>query len=367
MTSRLNRTTVACAAASVLLLGACAQGTGGGGSTTDPPAAGGGEPVGTDDGDGAPRVALIGDQRFGDQGPMDDMAAGLEQCAEDFGFQTKTFESIEAAGHEDDVRAVAAEGYDLIFTTFPHMTPATSAVAVDYPDTLFGAVYQFINVDGASVPNVWDTEYRGDSTYFIAGAAAATLSQTGRLGFVSGDQDPTITAAVNGMIQGARSVDPDVVVEAAVAGSYEDPAKGKDIAKAMLSRDIDVIVTAAAKTQLGVLDGVVEGGALMIGDVGDYSDRAPENFLSYVGSSFGQNVYLGCQMLDDGNFTGGEHTFIDLTNDGYFFPTDPVTAWGEATGREDDAQEIVELAEQITEKVKSGDLDVEHITEWPTN
>lgn len=365
MTLRAHRTFLAGAAASVLLLGACAQGDGGSGATTKPPtAAGGDQPTG---GPGSAKVALIGNQRFGDQGTMDDMAKGLERCAEDFGFETKTFESIEAAGHEDDVRAVAAEGYDLIFTTFPQMTPATSAVAAEFPETKFGAVYQFINVDGASVPNVWDTEYRGDSTYYIAGAVAATLTETGRIGFVSGDQDPTITAAVNGMIQGARSVDPDVKVQAAVAGSYEDPAKGKDIAKAMISRDVDIIVTAAAKTQLGVLDGAVEGDALMIGDVGDYSTRAPETFLSYIGSSFGQNVYLGCQMLADDTFTGGEHTFIDLTNDGYFFPTDPVTAWGEATGREDDAAEIVDLVDTITKQVKSGELEVDHITEWPNS
>jgi basic membrane protein A len=354
----MNKGALAVAVACTVVLGACAQGeapaakanstTGGGNASS-----------------GTTKVALIGDQRFGDQGPMDDMAAGLERCAADFGFETKTFESIEAAAHEDDVRAVAQDGYDLIFTTFPDMSPATQAVATDNPDIKFGAVYQFINVDGASVPNVWDTEYRGDSTYYIAGAAAATLSKSGKLGFVSGDQDPTITAAVNGMIQGAKSVKPDIRVEAAVAGSYEDPAKGKDIAKAMISRGIDVIVTAAAKTQLGVIDGAIEGGALVIGDVGDYSDRAPKNFVSYIGSSFGQNVYLGCKAFKDGTFQGGEHTFIDLTNEGYFFPTEPVTKWGEATGRQDEAAKIAKLAEKTTEDVKSGTLKVEHITDWP--
>lgn len=353
----LTRGTLATTAVCTIFLGACAQGDATSQSANATPSAGGDS--------SEVKVALIGDQRFGDQGPMDDMAAGLQRCADDFGFETKTFESIESAAHEDDVRAVAQDGYDLIFTTFPDMSPATQTVASENPDLKFGAVYQFINVEGASVPNVWDTEYRGDSTYYIAGATAATLSNSGKIGFVAGDQDPTITAAVNGMIQGAKSVDPGIQVEAAVAGSYEDPAKGKDIAKAMISRGIDVIVTAAAKTQLGVIDGAVEGGALVIGDVGDYSDRAPENFVSYVGSSFGQNVYLGCETFKDGTFQGGEHTFIDLTNGGYFFPTDPVTKWGEATGRQDDAAKIVELAETVTEDVKSGSLEVEHITTWP--
>ncbi|MEV6927589.1 BMP family ABC transporter substrate-binding protein [Dactylosporangium sp. NPDC051485] len=311
------------------------------------------------------KVALIGNQRFGDQGPMDDMAAGLKKCATDFGFETKTFESIETAAHENDVRAVAQSGYDLIFTTFPDMSPATQSVAADFPQTKFGAVYQFINVNGGHVANVWDTEYRGDSTYYIAGAAAATLTVSGKIGFVAGDQDPTITAAVNGMIQGARSVNPNIAVSTAVAGSYEDPAKGKDIAKAMTSRGVDVIVTAAAKTQLGVIDGAIEANALVIGDVGDYSDRAPKNFVSYVGSSFGQNVYLGCENFKNGKFAGGEHSFIDLTNGGYSFPTDPVTKWGKASGRDADAAKLVTLAEKITADVKSGSLKVQHDTTWP--
>jgi basic membrane protein A len=358
MSHRIGKTLLVASAAALVSLGACAQG--------DPPTANAGANASDSTTTSGPtKVALIGDQRFGDQGPMDDMAAGLKKCAADFGFETKTFESIESAAHEDDVRAVAQDGYQLIFTTFPDMSPATKAAAVDFPNIKFGAVYQFINVGGASVPNVWDTEYRGDSTYYIAGAVGATLSKSGRLGFVAGDQDPTITAAFNGMIQGAKSVRPDVKIESAVAGSYEDPAKGKDIAKAMISRGVDVIVTAAAKTQLGVIDGAKEGDALVIGDVGDYSDRAPKNFASYVGSSFGQNVYLGCKNFKENAFEGGKHSFIDLTNGGYFFPTEPLTKWGEATGRQGDAAKALELAKKITEGVKGGSISVEHNEKWP--
>lgn len=359
MSHALSRSALVVAAACALaVVAGCAQGN-------PPPASANSSPDGKASSAGPTKVALIGDQRFGDQGPMDDMAAGLKKCASDFGYETKTFESIESAAHEDDIRAVAQDGYQLIFTTFPDMSPATKAVAVDFPNIKFGAVYQFINVGGASVPNVWDTEYRGDSTYYIAGAVGATLSKSGKLGFVAGDQDPTITAALNGMIQGAKSVRPDIKVESAVAGSYEDPAKGKDIAKAMISRGVDVLVTAAAKTQLGVIDGAKEGGALVIGDVGDYSDRAPKTILSYVGSSFGQNVYLGCKNFQANSFEGGKHSFIDLTNAGYFFPTEPLTKWGAATGKEAEAATAAKLVNTITEGVKGGTITVEHNEKWP--
>jgi basic membrane protein A len=296
---------------------------------------------------------------------MDDMARGLERCATDFGFKTKKIESIETAAHEDDIRAVAGEGYDLIFTTFPQMTPATSAVAAEFPDTKFGAVYQFINIDGKSVPNIWDSEYRGDSSYYIAGAMSAKLSKSHRIGFVLGGEDPTLNASLNAWIKGAKSVDPSTRTEFAFANSFEDPAKGKEIALAMASRGVDVVTTAAAKTQLGVLDAAKEKGMLFIGDVADNSKQDPKGFVGYVGSSFGQNIYLGCKGLHDNAFEGGKHTFLDLTNGGYTVPYDVIQKWGEQAGRKADAAALVTLAKGLEAKAKDGSLDIPHDTKVP--
>jgi basic membrane protein A len=346
---------VAVAAAAALLAG-CG---GGDGKPGDKPAAQGAKEA------KAKRVALIGNQRFGDQGPMDDMARGLERCASEFGFQTRRIESIETAAHEDDIRAVAGEGYDLVFTTFPQMTPATSAVAAEFPDTKFGAVYQFINVGGKSTPNIWDTEYRGDSSYYIAGAIAATLSKNHRIGFVAGGEDPTINASLNAYIQGAKDTDSATRTEFAFANSYEDPAKGKEIALAMASRGVDFVTTAAAKTQLGVIAAAKEKGLLFFGDVADNSKEYPKGFVGFVGTSFGQNVYLGCKGLEEGSFQAGKHTFLDLTNDGYSVPHDVIEKWGAASGRADDAKAAVEVATKLEAKAKDGSLQVAHKTAVP--
>ena len=51
------------------------------------------------------RVVLIGNQKFGDNGPMDDMAAGGERAAEEFGVEFKKIES-EPASFEEDIRSL---------------------------------------------------------------------------------------------------------------------------------------------------------------------------------------------------------------------------------------------------------------------
>ena len=70
------------------------------------------------EGDSSKRVVLIGNQKFGDKGPMDDMAAGGDRAAADYGLDFKKMESTPAR-FEDDIRTMAREGYGLIITTFP--------------------------------------------------------------------------------------------------------------------------------------------------------------------------------------------------------------------------------------------------------
>lgn len=55
------------------------------------------------------RVALVGNQKFGDNGPMDDMAAAGERAVKDLGIEFKKIES-EPATFEEDIRSMSQEG-----------------------------------------------------------------------------------------------------------------------------------------------------------------------------------------------------------------------------------------------------------------
>ncbi len=312
------------------------------------------------------RAALIVNQRFGDKGPIDAFGVGLDRCATDFGFEVKRLESIEPAAYEEDIRAIAQEGYDLIITVFPPMTPATTAVAAEFPDTKFRAVYQYINVDAVEFANVESTEYQGQEATYIIGAMAAMLSKTHELGAISGDEDPAINSSVNAFGFGARDVDPSVSVEFAFAGSFEDPAKGKEIAKAMISRGVDFIQTEAAKTQLGVIDAAKEAGILFSGDVADNYDLYPAGFAMYHGLDFGQDVYLGCKEVAEGTWKGGTHGVIDLASGGYFVPWDAVQRWADASPDWTAAgNAAIAKGKELEAKIKSGEVKVPYDVSTP--
>ncbi len=312
------------------------------------------------------KVVLIGNQRFGDKGPMDSMAAGLEQCATDFGYEVKKIESDSSSAYEEDVRGMAKEGYDLVITTFPPMTDPTKNVAAEFPEIKFAAIYQFINVEGASIPNIWDTEFHGEQAFYLMGAIAGKLSETKMVGIVDGSEQPTNNAQVNGFIKGVKDTCPDCKVSFAYVGSFEDPAKAKEIALAMIESGVDVLQTDAGNSQIGVIEAAMDKGVLVSGDVADNSAMYPEGFIGFVGVDFGANVYEACKYLSEDAFPGGTHGFMNLANNGYYIPYEALEKFGAANTKYSTAvTEAITLAKELSAKIASGELEVEFNTEVP--
>ena len=312
------------------------------------------------------KIVLISNQKSGDMGPVDAMFAGAKRAEADFGVTVKTMEVTDAASYEEEIRAMAKEGYDLILTTFSPMTEATKAVAADYPDVKFAAVFQNINVDGESYPNVWDTEYRGEECTYVTGVIAATLSESGILGYISGDQAAGVCEACSGFMQGALSVDPDVDVKFMSVDSYEDPAKAKEIANAMINAGVDAFQTDAGNSQIGVIEAANEAGVYVSGDVSDNSALCPDGFYAYMGIDFGENIYLAVKQLEEGNFPGGEHGYMNIASGTYFVDTALLDALAEKMPEKADKfQAAKEAGEAAMAGIKDGSIQVVHDIELP--
>jgi basic membrane protein A len=312
------------------------------------------------------RVVLIGNQRFGDLGPMDDFARGLDQCAEIQGYSIKKLESISPDRFEEDIRAMAQEKYDLIITSFPPMTEPTVTVAQDYPKVNFLAVYQFANAGEKKYNNVWSTEFRGNETNYVLGALASKMTQSKRIGYISGSEEPSINGDMNGFIQGVKESCEDCSVEFAFAGSWEDPAVGKEIANAMISRGVDFIQTEAAATQIGAIEAAKEAGILISGDNGDNFKLNPKGFVAWVNASFANNVALGCKLLAEANLPMGEHTFMNLANGGVFVPWHAVERFAkENPDQAERTNQAMAFAKDIEKKIIGGQIKVVYDPDTP--
>ena len=213
---------------------------------------------------------------------------------------------------------------------------------------------------------MWDTEYRGEECTYVTGVIAATLSESGILGYISGDQAAGVCEACSGFMQGALSVDPDVDVKFMSVDSYEDPAKAKEIANAMINAGVDAFQTDAGNSQIGVIEAANEAGVYVSGDVSDNSALCPDGFYAYMGIDFGENIYLAVKQLVEGNFPGGEHGYMNIASGTYFVDTALLDALAEKMPEKADKfQAAKEAGEAAMAGIKDGSIQVVHDIELP--
>lgn len=311
------------------------------------------------------KVALVVNQRFGDNGPMDDMSKGADRAAADFGVTVKKLESTSAANFEEDIRAMSREGYNLIVTTFPYMSEATKKVAQEFPDVKYAAVFQFINDENTKIENVWDSEFHGEQAFYIGGYIAGKLTKSNKIGLLIGGEEPTPNAEGNAFMRGVKAANADASVEFSFIGSYEDPAKAKEITSAMISKGCDVIQTNSGASNAGVIEEAKNAGVICAGEITDFYSTY-DGFYGVIGIGFGDTVYKAIEMLKNNTFIGGEHSIRDLSNGGYFIDWNTFERFADENSEYGaDMKAAIEEAKKIEEDIMHGDLQIEFDTSVP--
>lgn len=312
------------------------------------------------------KVILIGNQKFGDKGPMDDMAAGGERAAKDFGVEFKKMES-EQAKFEDDIRAAAQDGYDLIITTFPYMSDSTKLVAKEFPNTKFAAIYQSINTDAEKVPNLWDTVYQGQATLYVDGYMAGLSTKTNVVGVIIGGEEPGPNSEGNGFMQGVHDANPKASVEFAYA-SYEDTAKVKEVALAMIEKNCDFIQGDCGSADSGIMEAINETTSKSVmgfSVICDFTSTC-KNFAGSIGMGYGDAVYDAVKGLTSGSFPGGTTGIRDISNNGYYLDWPTYEAFAQRNTEYGTAfAAAITKGKDLEKQIKSGSLVIKYDTTVP--
>ena len=313
------------------------------------------------------KMAIISNRSFGDKGPIDSMAEVIPEL-EEMGFECKTLESLTPDVYEEDIRAMAKAGYEVIVTSFSPVSEAVIAVAKDYPDTKFVSIYQYINSGDVTYDNIWSTEYKVQEVLYILGCLQGKLTKTNKVGMISGQETATSNAAVNGFMEGVLAANPDCEVEYMYADTYDDPTVGREIALAMISRGIDCITSSCGKTSTGVVEACQENDAYCTADNSDYFEMGENTLVTHLLTDFGQDVLEAARDIKNGTFKGGQHTIKSIFNDAAIVVWDTVDRFCETNPDKADAvREAVEFAQSQQEKLVAGEIEIEFNTDAPTN
>ena len=264
---------------------------------------------------GATRVGLVFDiGGRGDKSFNDSAYRGLERAHNELGVEIQYIEPTEGADRETGLREYASRGFDLVFGVGFMFSDDVEKIAREFPNVKFACVDYTMKFDGQGhplppPPNVVGLRFREEEGSFLAGAAAALVSQSGVIGFVGGMDIPLIHKFEAGYRAGARHVRPGIQVLVGYAGvnaqAFKDPAKGKELASSMYGRGADVIFHASGTTGFGVFEAARERGKLAIGVDSDQYDEAPAHVLTSMVKDVDVAVFETIRRVRDGQFTAG--------------------------------------------------------------
>jgi basic membrane protein A len=254
---------------------------------------------------------------LGDKSFNDGSYAGLELAKEKLSGVTDiaVVESKEMTDYVPNLTGLAEDGANIVFAVGFLMADAIIESGQNYPDTYFAGID--IWVDPETAPkNVLGIQFKEHESGYLAGVVAGLMtkeyaSASDRLndknvvGAVLGMDIPPVERFQAGYYAGVKSVNPDCKVLSVVTGTFNDLAKGKEAAIAMIEQGADIIFQIAGLTGLGALQAANERNVCGIGvDVDQYAE-APAAIITSAEKKITQATYLVIESVVNGTFEGG--------------------------------------------------------------
>jgi basic membrane protein A len=319
------------AALSLLVLLAMALSACGGGTTEEPvaPEPAAPEPAAPEPAAPEPAAPLPGEGyracQVTDTGGIDDKSfnatawKGIQDAMTELGVDGAYLESQEAADYEPNIAAFMEEGCDVIVTVGFFLGDATAAAATANPEQLFSIVdFAYDPV----LPNVLGQVFNTDEAAFLAGYAAAGVTQTGIVGTFGGFPIPPVTIFMDGFYYGVQHYneqhgtsvqvlgwDPAAPEAGLMSNTFESADEGRRLGESLIDEGADIIMPVAGPVGIGTAAAAAErGGVYIVGVDSDWYLTAPE-YSSIVLTSVLKNMDVttltAIQLVVDGMFEGG--------------------------------------------------------------
>ncbi len=274
-----------------------------------------------------PEIVCVG--LVTDVGKVDDHAfnqsawEGVQQAqAEGLVRLTRYIETVNAKDYDENIAVFADVGYDIIVTVGSTLGQATTAAAEEYPQVYFIGVDQFQEA-GTEKPNLVGLTFPEDQAGFLAGALAAQMTATGKVGAVLGtDTYPPTWRYGEGFRAGAKYINPKVEVILAYHNDADfdkasfDPDWGATTAYTLVDEGVDVLFGGSGTTGDGALAAAAQRGIYAIGADMDQYYLLPEAaplLLSSVVKLVSPGTYALIELAVEaqagaGVFPGGDYS-----------------------------------------------------------
>lgn len=247
---------------------------------------------------------------LGDQSFNDSAWAGMTRGEEEFGVEKKVLESDTADDYFPNLVAFSEEEADLVIGVGFLFNEAMAQAAEKFPEQKFALIDSVVEA-----PNVASLTFAENEGSFLVGVIAGLKTETNKVGFIGGMKFPLIEKFEYGFRAGVKAANPEAEVFVNYADSFEDAAKGKEIALVQNQKGADVIYHAAGGVGVGLIQAAEEKGFWAIGVDQDQSGLSPEHVLCSMVKRVDNAVYQTIDAVVNDTFEGGV-TVFDLKADG---------------------------------------------------
>ncbi|WP_226670555.1 BMP family lipoprotein [Metabacillus litoralis] len=254
---------------------------------------------------------MLSDVGLGDQSFSDSAFYGLERARDELGILFDYRELKKSKTYEKGLTELVHENNDIVVGLGFMVQEDLEKVAKKFPEQ------QFILIDAVSdLKNVTSITFKEDQGSFLAGVVAALSTKTGKLGFIGGDDVPLINKFEKGFVEGAQAVNPDINVAVQYAGDFGNDQLGANLAREMITNDVDVLYAAAGFTGVGMLKEAQAKKVMAIGVDSDQYFYAEKAVITSMLKNVDVAMYqMAKQLVDNGNVPTG-HVELGIKENG---------------------------------------------------
>ncbi len=241
------------------------------------------------------------------------------------------------AGTTQLFQQLVDDGNDIIFANTEYAGLMTD-VADANPDV------KFVETNGHHfTDNTFGFYLAHEISAYLLGIAVGHLAENGRIGYIGAFPTPTAYNDVNGMLLGARTVNPDAVVEAVMVSTFFDPQAAAQASDALLNNGVEFLF--GVMDEPTMLNKAEDAGVWTGYWNGDFLEQAPEWYtVGYDLGGFAPFYTEQCQAVLDGTWSAPSDAVLLDT---------PLGTWGPNV-----PQEVQDAVADAASAIASGDLNV---------
>lgn len=273
---------------------------------------------------------------------------GVKRAADKLGSEMAYVEKVAQADQTESLSEFARQGFNVVVGHGGQFDAAIQQVAGEFPNTFFLAVNG--TVSGKNYAAV-QTNY--NQMAYLVGYIGASMSKTKKLAYMTGLEFKSTQQQAKAMELGAKAVDPKAEVVASFVGDFNDIAKAKESALALISSGVDVIFHNLDNSAPAVIETAQAKGIYAIGNAVDQYSLSPKAVLTSAVQDIGGAITYVAELAGSGKIEGKRYVIgleqLDLVKLGKFNDAVPAA--------------LKTKVEEIQKKMLAGKLKFEEVEE----